>query len=108
VANLTDDDVKRLRELLAKATPGPWRSQRAGNAPCHGALVGQSAILELPRPYNEAYIAERKLREVSLFTDDDADLIAAMRNALPDLLDEIDRLRAELAEATARARRATP
>lgn len=90
-----DKELERLEELSAKATPGPWRSMRNGNSPCRGTLVGVSHIEELPRPYNEHAFAERAHRELSLFRDEDADLIAEMRNALPALIAEVRRLRAE-------------
>jgi hypothetical protein len=90
-----------LRELLAKATPGPWavdltlnealggcywREIRAGE---HGSTLGE-VFHDLGDP------------DPSL-TDEDAAanaaLIVALRNEAPDLLDTIDRLQSQVADA---------
>lgn len=73
-------DTTKLRELLAKATPGPWRTLSAPGR----------HLVHTPRLHgHSAACGERE----------DADLIAAMHAALPALLDaadEVVRLRAEV------------
>lgn len=69
--------VERLRELLAKATPGPWRSHKATvlmGAPTAGGFD----ISNCPRPYENAA------------------LIAAAINALPALLHQLAERDAEV------------
>ncbi len=59
--------TKRLRELLAAATPGPW-------------WINPDAISSNPTSH----------RSVHQLSPQDAALIAEMRNALPALLDRLD------------------
>lgn len=66
--------IADLKELEAKATPGPWY------IPDQGQLMGEHFIADIN-------------------SDADLDLIAAMRNALPILLQELQRLKLEVAEA---------
>jgi len=72
---MTDAELQRLRALAQAATPGPWRDNHVG-------AVKNEAGRDIPITYS------------------DAAFIAAARNAMPALLDEIDRLRA--AEAIVR------
>lgn len=78
---MTNDELKRLRELADAATPGPWRASgsivRAGTAPGEGPIVHEGG----------------RVTDASMAN---ADLIAAARAALPALLDEIERLQEEL------------
>lgn len=100
---MTALDIPHLRELLAKATPRPWRAMRDGNQYVNATylptakLVGASRIEGPRRPWNpHAYIAygfKPTEFETVRFVDEDADLIAAAVNALPALLDEVERLR---------------
>jgi len=69
-------DTKKLRELLAKGTQGPW-----GNAP-DGSVI---AFME----QKNAFLVCRNVFPT------DAALICAAVNALPALLDEVEGLRAE-------------
>ena len=92
-------DTKALRELLAKATPGPWRvnpvkgytdDQIVTDHPDfqqspHGNYVGETGLASGHKAHR--YMA-------------DSALIVAAINALPALLDrsdELDRVKAELA-----------
>ena len=86
-------DTNELRKLLDAATPGPWRVRFTG--------------------YNDAWLvvgwnARRETFDHQAFDDGSAwgtynqsctdptrDLIVAAVNALPALLDELDRLRAK-------------
>ena len=86
-----------LRALLARATPGPWRAWRSGNCPLmDGTLVGQSSIPEIPRPYEPRWVGHQDeasgllWKHTTYMRDEDADLIAAMRNALPALLSALE------------------
>jgi len=72
-------DIEGLRELLAKATEGPWDAQDM-----YG-LVMPSKI--------DGFVFPERRAEHQAQIDADAELIVAARNALPGLLDELDRLR---------------
>jgi hypothetical protein len=77
-------DIKRLRELTEKATTGPWEAhwvkQHTGGECC----------------FIEHGNAEMPSLELDIATHADADFIAAARNSLPELLDELERLRARV------------
>lgn len=89
----TEDPVKRARELLSKATPGPWKAQRNARLeiissiePFEGCGWGQ-AVAHIYRagkmngtPYRMPAIAN-------------AELIAAAPELLTALADECERLR---------------
>ena len=68
---MTPETRERLREMLAAAAPGPWRGS-------HGIYFGDSG-----------FVLDGSVRKHA-----DADLIVAMRNALPSLLSELDALEA--------------
>lgn len=71
-------DIKRLRELMEKATPGPW-------------VQHPQAPRSVHQPEYQCWIPA---------LDTDAELIAAMRNALPALLaawEDAERYRALIA-----------
>lgn len=72
----THPDTAKLRELLAAATPLPWRDMHTGS---EGAIVlaGGNTIRTALKPAT--------CRELA-----DAELIAAAITALPALLDELD------------------
>ena len=74
-------DIAKLRELEAKATRGEWL---ADEYYVHGP--GRSTIA---MAFDD---------DTAGFDCDDAAFIAAARNALPALLDEIERLRARVVE----------
>lgn len=77
---MTDDiDIAALRELLAKATPGPWQAWDRGI----GWEVHDASKNEINSGFRET------------FSEADAALIAALRNAAPALLDRIETLTAE-------------
>lgn len=73
---MIDLDITALRRLIAAASPGPWETGDDGlvwtTEPIPGDPVSGSTEVE------------------------DARLIAAARNALPGLLDEVERLRRDL------------
>jgi hypothetical protein len=75
------DTIARLRELEAAATPGPWTTYHDWEA--YGIRAGlQTTVLQQTAYYPSAPGWE------------DTQLIAEMRNALPALLDRLEKLEA--------------
>ncbi|CAB4140050.1 hypothetical protein UFOVP407_14 [uncultured Caudovirales phage] len=74
--------MSELRELLAKATPGPWSVRQFSHDPA--------------RNLDTVKIEAVQRRVLGSLDRADGELIAAAVNALPALLDELDRLRAEV------------
>lgn len=68
-------DTKKLREIVDKATPGPWK------------IYGQSLVCE--KPSHIEYVTD------TVFREDDQLFILAARSVLPELLEELERLREE-------------
>jgi hypothetical protein len=77
---MTPDKITELRRLEQAATPGPWESYSASCCPDMGGVSGppgtvcQSTLGRFGHPMDLT----------------DAELIAAMRNALPGLLDRLE------------------
>lgn len=99
---MTDDIKARLRELLAKATPGPWFTL---DPPWLPGGSETSILAESPDPHVARFICDFDLWALdddedrkSECPDDDARLIVECVNALPDLLDHIETLEARIAE----------
>lgn len=97
-------DRGHLRALDAAATPGPWETQWDIGEGTLEVLAGSA----LPGPDGDRsgsyFTTDMILEREDVWEEDDGDqhaanaeLIAAARNALPVLLDEIDRLEARLA-----------
>jgi len=93
-------DVKALRELMAQATPGPWRQ---GSVEKDAIFVSHPEGLAGPG-------GERVIARANMHYPYEADIAVAVAavNALPALLDKVERLysviesvQAELAEARA-------
>lgn len=86
-------DTAKLRELLAKATPGEWKSAaREGD--------DWDSVVYLPgTPYEicQCFHDESNVEEC----DANTQLIVALKNHLPALLDEVDALRLLLKECRA-------
>ncbi len=72
---MTLDQIKQLRELLAKATPRPWYS-RADNCDVYATKVNPHTL-----------VVEAQDSDTGA---NDAALIVAAVNALPELLDELE------------------
>jgi hypothetical protein len=90
-APMTDARIQELRDLLAKATPGPWRAGCDDDSRCGRVYAVMSGYDQVAcSSCNDDY-CHQMLQE-------DEDLIVALRNAAPDLLHEIERLRAALQE----------
>jgi len=68
------DKIKELRELLAKATPGPWSCDDSDLSAREIAVIGRMEIYSKSSPF-----CRQK-------AEDDAALIVAAINALPALL----------------------
>lgn len=85
---MTPDELTRLRELHDAATPAPW----VLNDCCCSEIVDVNDMQILGLSYNGHVIEE---------SDPDATLAVENRNALPGLLDHIDKLtrRVEIYEA---------
>ncbi len=77
---MADAEIKNLRDLMRAATPGPLTVMARNHGEQCVAVVNN---LELVPPYGVELAHEL----------DDADLLAAAVNALPSLLDEIERLK---------------
>lgn len=103
--------VERMRALDAKATAGPWYTL---DPPWLPSGTETSILAESPDPHVARFICDFDLWALddeadaarkSECPDADADLIVAIRNALPDLLTLIERqaARIEAAEAMAGA-----
>ena len=86
---MTPDRIKQLRALCDAATPGEWKAE-----PRH-ILQSTKEYLAIPPKY-----PHRNSQSLGPFFEADLLFIAAARAALPEALDEIERLRAKLAIAT--------
>ena len=107
-------DYEQLRKLAAEATPGPWDYQ-PGDWTCEGHRDDEGRCYHHQaaqyQECNDGFWAPgpdvnglAKLptgddMDTWHFSPEDATFIAASREAVPALLDERDRLAAELAEA---------
>lgn len=82
---MTDDDIARDRAIIEAASAAPWivRPGCGDEGPMVFAADGDSVL--------------RRYDGTPYIPDDDANFIAAARTRWPAALDEIDRLRTELA-----------
>lgn len=88
----------RARALLAAATPGPWEADAWCNCDDGGwAAIGPHHMATEDEGYDDAHESPAHHRAMA-----DAALIAGVVNALPELLDEVERLRAEVERLKAR------
>lgn len=76
-------ETDRLRALLEQITPGPWEAQDAGAGAGAGSVAGVVA-------------GDRVVVEHDFVSSNNAEFIAAARNALPALLEERDALLAQV------------
>jgi hypothetical protein len=85
----SDDDLKRWRDLAAKASPGPWRYDEREDAivQVNGGLWGNVLTGEPTYEGNHGLSG----------APEDIEFVAAAREAVPALLDEIERMRSLLA-----------
>jgi hypothetical protein len=87
VSNTTRTDIENLRKLLAASTPGPWKAENphkigTGTIVCY-LYFGKQI------PWDGKYIYQECLSVASERGLQDAQFIAAMRNATEGLLDEL-------------------
>ena len=86
---LSPEEVAELRELLAKATPGPWRQ-------CGAARGGCQCCMVWTQDSGSAYVAQAISNDPEAPSPDletakaNAALIAESRNALPRLLAAVE------------------
>ena len=93
--SIDDEALARLRSLLAKATPGPWRLHIEPATEWEGAVTAvTAAAIGDDFPVDSAICCNTRYYPTDVTPDNQA-LIAAMHEALPALLD--------IAEAVARA-----
>lgn len=95
---MTLDDVAAIRALLAKAPPGQWTRKKpeiVKSGPGEG-WPRMSAVAATPGRQTIYAACDR-----GSFPSADCDLIVAMRNALPALLDEREAMRKALGDAVA-------
>lgn len=83
-------DIEKLRALLAAATPGPWKASIYYDD-------GQPSGVDVES--ESGSVCDVRGRQLAT---EDAAFIAASRDALPALLAEVERLRAENAQLRAR------
>ncbi len=116
---LTDGEMKRLRALCDVATPGPWKADLdiydsdegiVADVTNEGvtllAKIATDLRIERVEPWTHAAETAKKAQWKLARTGQeikDATLIAAARDALPQLLDEIEAQRCLIAEARAEA-----
>lgn len=87
---MTPDREQEIRTLLSAATAGPWQSD---GAEIYGTLGG---VLMIDLWVGETLDVENQQR-----SNADAAFMADARSAVPELLAEVDRLRAELDKVAA-------
>lgn len=87
---MTDERIKELRALDAAATPGPWLVHRFDDSPC--GYINWQVQAEDAEASVLANIGEDECRTAK----QTAQFIAMARTALPEALNEIERLRAVL------------
>ena len=81
---MTTDELKRLRALCADGiTPGPWRASAI-------AVYASDCAVYINHP------APDDVKETRVRWAADAKFIAESRAAMPALLDEVERLRAQI------------
>lgn len=98
---MSDTDIATLRELVEKATPGPWYV-RPNPMRSDGAFIEHGALEPASPYYLDRHEAElRRSREpiaLGQLKPEDARLVVAAVNALPALLDEVEAMRKALRE----------
>jgi hypothetical protein len=88
------DDLDALRATIDLTTPGPWGWRHFGDDPEYPCRV-----VYYPGDPNAQWLVIAD----DIEHDADAAFIALARDAVPALLDQVNRLRAELAEYRERA-----
>lgn len=90
---ITPDDIAKLRELCEKATPGPWEwwdgNPWHADAPNHPLRQGNPPTVFRTGDSSDGFFYKEGAKEQS---KEDTKFIAASREWLPLLLDELERL----------------
>lgn len=79
---MTHDELKKLKELCENATPGPWKGDEF-------EMLAPKAPTLIPGNVKIVWAEDHPMNEW------DADFIAAAREALPKLIEEVERLKEE-------------
>lgn len=87
---MTNEELEQIRQRCEAATPGPWTCDPREGSRC-------VAILEDEDPECNTYINAREHTGRSS-TEEDGEFIARVREDVPVLLAEIERLRDEIAK----------
>lgn len=95
----TPHDEVELRELLEKATPGPWTASHGG---LNHKVINWSKHPDGQADHSTLVATVWPIGNNRKIATDNTDLIAAARNALPSLLDRLQKLREALDKIDAR------
>lgn len=90
---MSDDLVKRARDVLNGATPGPWERDMSYQWP--------SKVRSLDEKHRHRWVVDVSSFPDSTHTISDARFIAASRELVPAMADRIEDLEAKLAKAVA-------
>jgi hypothetical protein len=94
------DYWKRVREVCDKATAGPWKAMRCGGTSDYDGRAYSVNHESAVDCYDSYVFKSDAYDECSHIVDEeDAAFIALARTALPEALDEIERLRTALLQA---------
>jgi hypothetical protein len=88
---MTNEKLEELERLLKAATPGPWRNDGYGTIVQEGVEVGSIRRGYPPEPSALAHLSDGEYIQ-NPNAEEDAALIVAAINALPELVAEIKRL----------------
>ena len=94
---ITEERMKELKELAEKATPGPWEAGYSH--------WGQSDVIALRHDSIDGHVGLKngipfvRVAQHSEILIKDAEFIAAARQAVPELIQEIERLKREVTTA---------
>jgi hypothetical protein len=90
--SLSPDELDRLESAIAAATPGPWHAFIEEREP-----IGGCSFIQLAAPgYSPPDMYVYHDREIAPAAD--LDFIAAAREYMPRLVDEVRRLRARVSQ----------
>ena len=90
---ITDDEIKAARALCEAATPGPWTAR------FDEYVIGDNVSARVSIRNDDGAWVDSERTIVNESMRGDAAFIAASRTLVPRLLDEVERLKAALAEA---------
>lgn len=92
---MTPTDIASFRELLAKATQGEWAYESVGDDNTYAIGVAMDAedkfVSGYIGPDHDVIVVDTVGQEIQGYAN--ASLIVAAVNALPGLLDEVEKLR---------------